>query len=447
MWRKKLEDLAHWAHSDPHKPLIIQGARQVGKSTLVSLFAEEQGFSLLTLNFERNPEYADFFEKNDPKAIVSLLEVNFNIDIVTGKTLLFLDEIQAAPRVLKTLRYFYEEMPDLHIVAAGSLLDFELNSPTYSIPVGRISYLHLHPMGFIEFLLAVGKDKLAQFVQTYQIDDDLPDAIHDVLSHQFKIYSAVGGMPEAVLSYAKTERFQQCEAVKQDLLATFQNDFSKYTRHQDVPLIRKVFSRIPTLIGKKIKYSNLSPENRAAEVARVVTLLNNARIIQKAIRSSSNGVPLSAEANHKFYKLIFLDVGLVSTLLNITAEALASDDLMLVNKGVLAEQWIGQALLLNQDSHQTPELHYWAREKKSSSAELDYVTTVGSEVVGVEVKAGKTGTLKSLHLFMQEKKHSIAVRFNTDKPTWSKQDKLLSLPLYLAEEFSRLTAATIKNNH
>ena len=148
MYRIKIEDLTEWASSSPHKPLIIRGARQVGKSTLVSLFAKKQGFSLLVLNFERNPEYADFFVQNDPKKIISLLELNFNTDIVTGKTLLFLDEIQAEPQVLKTLRYFYEELPELHIIAAGSLLDFELNSPTYSIPVGRLSYLQLHPMGF-----------------------------------------------------------------------------------------------------------------------------------------------------------------------------------------------------------------------------------------------------------------------------------------------------------
>jgi len=418
----------------------------VGKSTLVSLFAKQQGYALLTLNFERNPEYADFFAKSDPAEIVRLLEINFNTDIIVGKTLLFLDEIQSEPQVLKTLRYFYEEMPALHIIAAGSLLDFELNSPTYSIPVGRLSYLHLHPMGFEEFLLAMGKDKLARFIEQYEVGDDIPDSIHDLLSQQFRIYSAIGGMPEAVLTFSKTQSYKKCEAVKQDLLATFQNDFSKYTRHQDIALIRKVFNKTPVMIGSKIKYSNLSPEHRAAEVARVITLLANARIIQRVIRSASNGVPLSAEANHKFYKLIFLDVGLVSTLLNLSAEALESDDLMLVNKGVIAEQWVGQALLLNQDSHQNPELYYWAREKKSSSAELDYVSAVARHVVGVEVKSGKTGTLKSLHLFLKEKKHAIGVRFNTEKPHWSKQDKLLSLPLYLAEEFSRLATATIKNN-
>jgi predicted AAA+ superfamily ATPase len=446
MYRKKVEDLIEWASTSPHKPLIIRGARQVGKSTLVSLFAKEQFFSLLLLNFERNPEFADFFVKNDPKEIIRLLEINFNTDIVAGKTLLFLDEIQAAPQVLITLRYFYEELPALHIIAAGSLLDFELNSPTYSIPVGRLSYLHLHPMGFVEFLLATGQDKLAQFIEDFQVDDVLPDSIHHLLSEQFKIYSAIGGMPEAVLTFAKTRSYKKCEAVKQDLLATFQNDFSKYTRHQDIVLIRKVFSKAPTLIGQKIKYSNISSENRAAEVSRVITLLSNARVLQKVIRSSSNGVPLSAEANHKFYKLIFLDVGLVSSLLNLSAEALEADDLMRVNNGTIAEQWIGQALLLNQHSHQNPELHYWAREKKSSSAELDYVSAVGNQVVGVEVKAGKTGILKSLHLFMKEKNHAIAVRFNSEKPSWSKQDKLLSLPLYFAEAFSRLSLAKIKNN-
>jgi len=438
MYRNRLKDLELWASASKHKPLIIRGARQVGKSTLVCLFAEESAYDLLVLNFERNPEYADLFIDNNPEKIVSLLELQFNQRIKQGKTLLFLDEIQAEPQVLKTLRYFYEEMPDLHIVAAGSLLDFELNAPTYSIPVGRVSYMHLHPMGFTEFLLATGKHKLAEFIQNYQLNDSLADVIHQTLLAQFKTFVAVGGMPEVVAMYAKTGSFKQCEVLKQDLLATFQNDFSKYAGNINTSLIRKVFSKVPTLIGNKIKYSNLLPEYKAAQVSKIIDLLSDAGVIQKVIRTSANGVPLAAEANHKFFKLVFLDIGLVSSILNLTHQALEADDLIMVNSGSLAEQWIGQALLLNQPHNQQPELHYWAREKKSSSAELDYVSTILNKVIGIEVKAGKTGTLKSLHLFIKEKSPPLTVRFSLQKPSVLTDPKLLSLPLYFAEEFYRL---------
>ena len=447
MYRERLKDLKHWAYASSHKPLIIRGARQVGKSTLVSLFAKENAFELLLLNFERNPEYADLFIGNDPKQIISLIEIQFNQDIKPGKTLLFLDEIQAQPAVLKTLRYFYEEMPDLHIIAAGSLLDFELNAPSYSIPVGRVSYMHLHPMGFIEFLLAVGKEKQAAFIQNYHINDTLDDTIHQALLAQFKVFIAIGGMPEVVARYARTGSFKQCEMLKQDLLATFQNDFSKYANTVDTNLIRKVFSKSPTMIGNKVKYSNLLPEYKAARVSKIVDLLSNARLIQKVIRTSANGVPLAAEANHKFFKLVFLDVGLVSSILNLTHQALETDDLMQVNSGILAEQWVGQALLLSQPYNQQPELHYWAREKKSSSAELDYVSAISDQVIGIEVKAGKTGTLKSLQLFLNEKTTPLAVRFSLQKPSLLNEPKLLSLPLYFAEEFHRLGEQGLSQSH
>ncbi len=446
MYRNKLKDLKSWSCASTHKPLIIRGARQVGKSTLVSLFAQDEEYELLVLNFERNPEYADLFNSNNPKTIVSLLELKFNQDIKKGKTLLFLDEIQAQPTVLKTLRYFYEEMPDLHIIAAGSLLDFELNAPSFSIPVGRISYMYLHPMGFREFLMAIGKHKLAAFIQNFRLNDSLPDTVHQTLLEQFKIFITIGGMPEVVAMYAKTGSFKKCEILKQDLLATFQNDFSKYARNIDINLIRKVFSSVPIILGNKVKYSNLLPEYKAAQVSRIIDLLCNARVIQKVIRTSANGVPLAAEANHKFFKLIFLDVGLVSSILNLSYQALEIDDFIRINAGGLAEQWVGQALLLSQPHNQLPELHYWAREKKSSSAELDYVSAIFDGVVGVEVKAGKTGTLKSLHLFIKEKSSPLAIRFNLQKPSLLNKPKLLSLPLYFAEEFYRLGQQLYKEN-
>jgi len=433
MYRKKNVDLKLWFNKPNRKPLIIRGARQVGKSTLVKLFARDDQLELLEINFERNPHYAQFFETKDPKEIINLLEINFNITI-NDKTLLFLDEIQAQPQILQCLRYFYEEMPSLAIIAAGSLLDFELRSPSYSIPVGRISYMYLQPMGFVEFLLADKQDKLAKYIESYAFGMDIPKIIHQKLSREFKAYMAVGGMPEAVKIYTQTHSLKQTEEVKQDLLATFQNDFAKYSKQHQFQLIGKVFAQISKNIGHKIKYTNLSRESKSADVANVIDLLAGARVISKIVRTSANGLPLAAEANFKFFKVIFLDVGLVSTQLNASAQLLSRQDVLLINNGELAEQWIGQALLLATHSNQTPELYYWAREKKSSSAEVDYVIVNSDKILAVEVKAGKTGSLKSLHLFMQEKQSRMSIRFNSDQPSYYAKDKIMSLPLYIAEQ-------------
>jgi predicted AAA+ superfamily ATPase len=337
MFRNRLIDLQHWSQDLQRKPLIIRGARQVGKSTLVSLFAKQQEFDLLLLNFERNPEYAEFFVSNDPIKIIQLLELGLNRDIIIGKTLLFLDEIQATPKVLAVLRYFYEELPKLHIIVAGSLLDFALYFPTYSMPVGRISYMYLQPMGFVEFLLAIKKNKLADYLKNWRLGVEIPNALHQSLMSAFKEFMIVGGMPEAVKTYAKTASLKQTELVKQDLLATFQDDFSKYTQSNNTILLRKIFSTIPTIVGNKIKYSSLSKDHRATEVAKMIDLLVSARIASKVVHSSANGVPLAAEAKHKFYKLIFLDVGLISSVLNLDYQAFINTDIMMVNAGMLAE--------------------------------------------------------------------------------------------------------------
>lgn len=442
MYRKKLTNLKQWLNKPNRKPLIIRGARQVGKSTLVKLFATDNNLDILEMNFERNPEYAQFFVSKNPTEIINLLEINFNLT-VNGKTLIFLDEIQAQPQVLQCLRYFYEEMSNIAIIAAGSLLDFELQSPSYSIPVGRISYMYLHPMGFIEFLLADKQDKLAQYIENYSFGVKIPDIIHQKLSQEFKIFIAVGGMPEAVKIYTQTHSFKKTEEIKQDLLATFQNDFAKYSKQHQFQLIGKVFAQISKNIGNKIKYANLSRESKSADVAKVIDLLAGARVISKVMRTSSNGLPLAAETNFKFFKAIFLDIGLVSTQLNASAELLSNDNSVLVNNGELAEQWIGQALLLATPNNQAPELYYWAREKKSSSAEVDYVISDINKIIAVEVKSGKTGSLKSLHLFIQEKHSDLALRFNSDKPSYYQKDKILSLPFYLAEQVKHILKGVV----
>ena len=450
MYRHHFATLQLWFMQKSHKPLILRGARQVGKSTLIRLFAAQQQLELVELNFERNSEYAELFTSHDPKQIIAGIRLMLNCEIKPGKAILFLDEVQAAPQVLGRLRYFYEEMPALHVAAAGSLLDFELASPSFSMPVGRMSYLHLQPMNFIEFLHACGEQALAEYIEAWQIGDDIPPPLHQKLMRLLRQNMAVGGMPEAIKTFCDTSDYRQCEIVKQDLLATFGDDFAKYARHQDQALIRVCFRKAPSFIGRKVKYSEISKETATPRVANALEKLDMARVIHKVIRTSANGIPLAAEENRKFFKLLFLDIGLVSTMFNVSWQVL-QEDIMLVHEGAMAEQWVGQELLNSLDSHQSPCLHYWARESRSSSAEVDYMIE-GVKAVPVEVKAGKSGTLKSLHLFLKEKSSDVAIRLNADLPSLmagehiladgkKKQYRLLSLPLYMAGQARRLVAA------
>ncbi len=455
MYRHHLKAIQGWFEHQHHKPLVLRGARQVGKSTLVRLFAEQQAIELVALNFERNPEYAELFHTKDPKSIVANIRLMMNKNLIPEQSLLFLDEIQAAPKVLACLRYFYEEIPSLHVIAAGSLLDFELAAPEFSMPVGRISYMHIYPMNFTEFLYAVGEKTLAEYLEQWHIGDEIIAPVHDKLMGLLRQNMAVGGMPEAVKTFRDSSDYRHCEVMKQDLMATFQDDFAKYARQQDQDLIRLSFRQAPSFIGRKVKYSEISRDIASPRVAKALEQLHMARVVHKVVRTSANGLPLAAEENTKFFKLLFLDVGLVSTMMHVSWQVL-QQDLMLVNQGALAEQWVGQELLNSLDAHQPPHLHYWARESRSSSAEVDYVIA-GEHPVPIEVKAGKTGSLKSLHLFIQEKSTPLAIRLNADMPSLMLLDqqkggvqkteheccRLLSLPLYMAGQIRRLIASPL----
>lgn len=449
MHRIQLDYLKKWASSDYRKPIIIRGARQVGKSTLVKLFAEENNFKLRTIDFERMPELQGMFTSNDPHEILRLLAIKFNETIIPGEHVLFLDEIQAAPQVLQTLRYFYEEIPKLHVLTAGSLLDFTLTNNKFSMPVGRIEYMHLGSMLFSEFLLALDEKILLDYLRKYRLETEIiPNLVHEKLMQLFKTYLIVGGMPEAVLSYQKTRSFIDSERIKQIILSTYKDDFSKYTTTITNKRIRLVFDRIAPLITKKVKYSQISREERAATIAQAIELLHLAKIIYPVYHSACNGVPLGAEINDNFYKLLFLDIGLLTTQLGLTfLDFAAINEVTLINSGMLAEQFIGQHLLYSKQSYENPELYYWTREKKSSQAEVDFVISYKGKVLPIEVKAGKTGTLKSLHYFLQEKGLSFGIRFNSELPSITIENrelangkkihyKLLSLPLYMVEYIS-----------
>lgn len=450
MKRNALQYLTEWADAPLRKPLIVRGARQVGKTHLIRQFAEHRFDDLIELNFERDADLIAMFDDLAPARIVPLLELRLGREVTPGRTLLFLDEIQAAPRALQSLRYFHEEMPALHVVAAGSLLDFTLGSGDISVPVGRLEYLHLGPMTFVEFLAGLGQTKLAEFVQTFELDDSRIDALHHHLLSWLRTYGAVGGMPEAVRTYRDTESFLKVDQVKEGLLATFRDDFGKYRGRMDDGLIRLVFDRLPHLVGGKLKYVRVDRDLKAARIAAAVDLLCRAGIVSRIHHSAGNGVPLGAEINPRVFKPLLLDVGLLMRACGLDMSDVTDvDALMTVKSGAIAEQIVGQELRAAQPFWQEPVLHYWVREQASSSAEIDYLLACGQEILPIEVKAGETGHLRSLHQFLHDKRRTFGVRLSTSPPQLADIDlklptservvgRLLSLPLYLAGEVGRL---------
>lgn len=443
MNRNVLDYMSQWSSRKARKPLVIRGARQVGKSYMVREFARRSSRSLLEINFEKEPEAAQLFDKRSIQKTCELLEIQYKTRIEPAKTVLFLDEVQAAPEILSTLRYFYEERPDLCVIAAGSLLEFLLKDHSFSMPVGRIEYLHLGPMTFEEFLEARGEDGLKRFLAGFCLGDEVPLPIHLRLMEQIRTYFVTGGMPESVKTFLE-DSWEACEAVKKNLVTTCEDDFSKYRHRVPDARLRKVFQKMPRLIGEKLKYARIDPMEPAKDIARALDLLCLARVGYRVHHSAANGVPLGAEINPKFFKLLFLDVGLVSSVCGLNRVDFEREkDLNLVNQGRLTEQFVGQHLLYDGPPFQGPELYYWAREKKNAAAEVDYVTSVGSRIVPVEVKSGKSGTLRSLHLFLKEKKLSLGVRFNSEPPSVLKEDgtTLVSLPFYLVGQWSRLLGA------
>jgi predicted AAA+ superfamily ATPase len=319
------------------------------------------------------------------------------------------------------------------------------------MPVGRIEYLQLGPVTLEEFLVATGRAQLAEFIQQYSVGDDVPGPVHDRLMAAVREFIVVGGMPEAVQTFADTGSLLECDKVKQSILSTYVDDFSKYGRRSNSRRLQRVFQRLPHLVGGKFKHSHVDRDGTARDIGHALHLLCLARIAYKVHHTACNGIPLGAEIDERKFKALFLDVGLLNRACGLSLldfETVA--DIMLVNAGAVSEQFVGQHLLYSRKFFEEPELHYWSREKRQSSAEVDYVISVGSRIIPIEVKPGKSGRLKSLHMFISEKGCDFGVRFNTAPPSLldttaklatgeSLPYRLLSLPLYLVGQARRLS--------
>jgi predicted AAA+ superfamily ATPase len=449
MKRTLLPYLDNWISSQNRKPMVIRGARQVGKTWLVRHLAEKHNKELIELNLEKK-SYASLLASNDPAEILLNLGAAANKAIDPQNSLLFLDEIQAAPELLAKLRWFAEDMPELAVIAAGSLLEFVLADHLFSMPVGRITYAHLEPFSFEEFVLACNKKPLYDYLQSYNLELNIPDAIHEQMLALFKEYILIGGMPAAVWSWSNERSLPKINQIQQDLLTTYRDDFVKYKGRMDKERFDDVLSAIPKMLGQKFVYSQVNAAVPSSTLKSVLGLLEKARVCNRVISSAANGIPLRAESDEKYFKVVFLDVGLCCASLGLGLTQINSvDEIDMINNGGIAEQIVGQLLRTIEEPYLEPALYYWRRDEKGSNAEIDYVMQQANQVVPIEVKAGATGKLKSLHLFMDLKQFKMAVRINSGLPSVTNvfvknsagseiSYKLISLPFYLVGQIHRL---------
>lgn len=446
-------ELLEWKDNPMRKPLLLRGARQVGKSSAVRHFGKEFQF-FAEVNFERHKTVKTFFQGDiDIRLIAQKIAIYINVPIEEGKTLLFLDEIQECPEAIMALRFFKEDYPGLHVIAAGSLLEFTLQElPTYG--VGRIHTLFMYPMTFDEFLNANNENGLISMKRQADSQHPLDAAFHEKLIEYFRIYLLVGGMPEAVLAWIKTHNFNQCSHIQEDIILTYEDDFSKYKKRVSPDLLRTTLHGICHQAGEKITFKQISADYRSSQIREAVRLLTLAGLVIPVIATSGNGIPLDAEANEKNMKILLLDSGLLLSVLQLEGNlAQHLVDLImtgspqdLVNKGGLVEMVAGLELLRNKPCVQRQKMFYW--EKSGNSiAEIDYLDTFHLKVTPIEIKSGTQGGMKSLWQFMREKRLTEAIRCSfenfgeftyTDPQADNAERHITIIPLYALENLREM---------
>jgi predicted AAA+ superfamily ATPase len=423
--------LLRWRNEPHRKPLLLRGARQVGKTFVVREFGK-QFKSYVEVNFELLPQAIRIFELDlQPERIIRDLSILLERSIEPGKTLLFFDEIQRAPKAIAALRYFYELMPLLHVITAGSLLDFALEK--IGLPVGRISMLYMHPLCFLEFLSAKNNPLLLEAILNSPPTHPLSPPIHEKLLRCLAEYFAIGGMPAAMQQWLDSGDINKCVRIHSELLETYRQDFPQYSKKHQQEYVELVFNELPLFIGKRFKFSSLaSGQLKKRELNPALDLLIKAGIIHKVVHASGQGIPLGASARPEIFKTIFLDCALSQKALGAKAgNWLLDGQAMFINKGEVAEAFVGQELVAASPPYEKNSLYYWHREARSSNAEVDYLMQLEDSIIPVEVKSGSTGSLRSMHAFLNEHPNSpYGVRFSMGN--YSIQDRIHSYPLYSA---------------
>lgn len=389
----QLED---WVSRKRRKPLIIRGARQVGKTYSIKYLGQTHFKQTVYIDFEKFPEYATIFDNDfDVKRICSEIEVLTGKRLISNEALLVFDEVQHAPRAIMSLRYFYEEMPDLHVIAAGSLLEFVFNQ--ISVPVGRVQFLFMYPMNFYEFLVACDLPELAAII--IEKPKNLSSVIHNRLMSELKKYFFTGGMPECVKVYSESSSFLETRQVQSEIINSYRLDFSKYIPKINIECLTVTLNAITKTIGQQTKYSKLTSNYSIPTIKKALFMLEKARLIKIVYSVNPPSLPFNYSTKINVFKPIFLDVGLMQFVSGVNIkEELLKTDLLNIYRGVIAEQFVGQELLISQND----ELYYWSRQAKSSSAEVDYIAHNENRIYAFEVKSGASGSLKSLHLLLQK---------------------------------------------
>lgn len=421
--------LVDWSKDRRRKPLLLRGARQVGKSSAIRNLGKNFKY-FVELNFDKDKDIHTLFEQNlSPKEISEQLSVVYNTPIIAVETLLFLDEIQSCEEAISSLRYFYEDFPELHIIAAVSLLEFALESLA-SFGVGRIRSMYIYPFSFEEFLLACGEGALWNAISKASADKPLLEPIHRKALMLLKKFFVLGGMPEVISAYTGGEGMLECIKIMDDLIISYRDDFSKYNRKVPESRISEVFDSVVMNSGRPFVYAGAANAN-IKQIKDALELLIKAGLVIPVTHSSSNGIPLGAELNAKKRKMLVFDTGLFQRMQGLDlSELILSDELELVNKGSIAEIFVGVELQKSSSPYTKEDLYFWKRETKSSNAEVDYVFQRGEKIIPVEVKAATRGSMQSMYLFLKEKDYELGIRCSSEN--FSSFQKVKVFPLYAA---------------
>ncbi len=420
--------LQAWKIAPGRKPILLRGARQVGKTFAVRKLGQSFS-SYVEINFEKQPELKQIFDVDlVPERLVRDLQTILKKPIIPGETLLFLDEIQEAPKAITALRYFYEDMPNLHVLAAGSLLDFAIQQ--VGVPVGRVSFLYLYPLSWLEFLKALGNNLLIEEILKHDPKEPMGSPMHEHTLRFLSEYLAIGGMPEAVASWITAKDPFACANIHQTIIDAYRQDFHKYAKEKQIKYVDLLFEHGAKQLSQKFKYNAIPGEYRKRELAPALDLLATAGIVHRVYHASGQGIPLGAEANLDIFKMIFLDVGLIQAILGLDfADWFLNAQNSFINKGALIESFVGQELLAYSNPHAKSSLYYWQRQERGSQAEVDYLIQLQGKIIPIEVKSEKGSRLQSIRLFLESHPNSpFGIRFS--RHDYSVHDSIHSYPLY-----------------
>ena len=432
MYRIAIEKLLKWKQNKRRKPLIIEGARQVGKTWLMKEFGRQAYADTVYINFDSNSRMAELFASDlDTDRLIMGLELYAGRKIDPNNALLIFDEVQEVPRALASLKYFYENAPQYHIVCAGSLLGIALHQGT-SFPVGKVDFLKLYPLSFKEFLMATDKERFAELLDKQ--DFDMVTSFMQTYIDALKYYYFVGGMPEAVQSFAENKDFNEVREIQKRILAAYEQDFSKHAPNEIVPRLRMLWNSIPSQLAKENKkfiYGLVREGARAKEYETAIMWLSDCGLVHKVSRVNAAGIPLRAYEDLKAFKLFVVDVGLLGCMAGLRQRTLLDgNDLLVEFKGALTEQYVCQQL----KTIEGLDVYYYTNDR--GSCEVDFVVDTGEQIVPIEVKAEVNLRAKSLKTYQEKFSPEISVR--TSMSDYKKEEWLVNLPLYAIDQIDQI---------